>query len=196
MRFVMTMLIFLTCGALAGEEARGPATTQATKQPKKAAWKSMSAKDVERIDFDLLPGDMDFVTPVAADLEGIDNDTKKRLDEWTTKLNDWAGAKEEDVGQRVRNLMHICALGDLAHSEFEREIPYVIFDKCRSEIDKEELIKATLWVALKPGEGRGVTRAPELGWDEEVDEDSLRERAGAYAAKLLGRVLGKLPKKE
>jgi hypothetical protein len=172
-------------------------TTQASAPPKPAnSYSKITEKDAEQINFDLLPGDMDFVTPVAADLDNLDDGSRKRLIEWTEKLNDWAGAKEPNVPQRVRNLLHICALADMAHSEFEGETAYVIFEKLKSEVDKDELIKSCLWAALYLNEGRAVTRAPELGWDEEIDEDSLRERAGVYAAKLAGRLLGKLPKKE
>jgi hypothetical protein len=175
--------------------AATPATTQAAKKPENS-YAKITQKEIDAIEFDDLPEDNGVVTPVAADLDNMDNDSRKRLDDWTSKLNDWAGAKEENLPQRVRNLLHVAALADLVHSEFEGETAYVIFDKLKSEVDKEVLIKACAWIVLKPNEGRAVTRVPELGWDDENDEEPLRERVMLYAKKLLGRLEGKLPKKE
>lgn len=186
--------------------ASRPATTQATTRAAAAAapavakpensYNAITQKDIDEIKFDDVEDDAGFITPLAADLDNLDNDSKKRLDDWTAKLSDWAGAKEENVPQRVRNLMSVCSLADMIHSEFEGETAYVVFDKLKSEVDKDQLIKACAWMVLKPNEGRCVTRIPELGWDEEVEEDGIRERSSMYAKKLLGRLLGKLPKKD
>ncbi len=153
-------------------------------------------KDIEKIDFDELPDDSGLVTPVAKDLDNLDDESRKRLTDWATKLNDWAGAKEEDVNQRVRNLMSVCSLGDIAHAEFEGELTYVVFEKLKSEVDKDQLIKATALIVLKPKEGKCPTKVTELGWDDDLDEDMIRERSAMFAEKLLGRMLGKLPKKD
>jgi hypothetical protein len=176
------------------------AATQAVTQPavakKENSYKKITQKDIDGITFDDIEDDSGFITPLAADLDNLDNDSKKRLDEWVAKLNDWAGSKEENIPQRVRNLMFICSLADMVHSEFEGETAFVVFDKLKSEIDKDVLIKACAWIVLKPDEGRAITRAPDLGWDDDAEEDALRERAQMYAKKLLGRLVGKLPKKE
>jgi hypothetical protein len=177
---LIAILTGLACSCVGAETPRPtskPATTQATTTQAAAA---------------AAP----FITPLAADLDNLDNDSKKRLDDWTAKLNDWAGAKEENVPQRVRNLMSVASLADMIHSEFEGETAYVIFDKLKSEVEKDQLIKACAWMVLKPNEGRCITRIPELGWDEEVEEDGIRERSSMYAKKLLGRLVGKLPKKD
>ena len=167
-----------------------------TDAKKENSFKKITQKDIEGISYDDVESDSGFITPLAADLDNLDNDSKKRLDEWVAKLNDWAGSKEENVPQRVRNLMHVCSLADMVHSEFEGETAFVVFDKLKSEVDKDILIKACAWIVLKPEEGRAITRAPELGWDDDAEEDALRERAAMYAKKLLGRLEGKLPKKE
>lgn len=176
-----------------------PATQpKAATQPAstKDAYKKITQKEIDSITFDDIEDDAGFVTPLASDLDNLDDDSKKRLDEWVAKLNDWPGSKEEDIGQRVRNLLHIASLADMVHSEFEGETAFVIFDKLKSEIDKDVLIKACAWIILKPNDGKAVTKAPELGWDDDAEEDALRERAQMYAKKLLGRLEGKLPKKE
>lgn len=202
----LTFLAFVAFAAswsLASDPPK-PATTQATTQATTApaakkpenSYAKITQKEIDAIDFDDAPDDSGFITPLAENLDNLDDDAKKRLDEWTGKLNDWAGAKEENLPQRVWNLLHVAALADLVHSEFEGETAYVVFDKLKSEVDKDVLIKACAWMVLKPGEGRAVTRIPELGWDDENDEEPLRERASLYAKKLLGRLVGKLPKKE
>jgi hypothetical protein len=183
-----------------------PATTQASTQPatqaaakpdpsKQNSIAKITQKDIDAITYEDAEEDTGFITPLAADLDNLDNDSKKRLDDWTAKMHDWAGYKEENVPQRVRNLMSVCSLADMVHSEFEGETAYVVFDTLKSEVDKDELIKACAWIVLKPEEGRCVTRIPELGWDDDADEDALRERSALYAKKLLGRLVGKLPKK-
>ena len=200
MRFTLSLCILcLAPLALAAAPASKPATTQsATTQTakKKSPVDAITQKDIDAITYDDAQDDSGFITPLAADLDNLDNDSKKRLDDWTAKLNDWAGAKEENVPQRVRNLLSVASLADMVHSEFEGETAYVIFEKLKSEIDKDELIKACAWIVLKPDEGRCITRIPELGWDDEIEEDGIRERVSMYAKKLLGRLVGKLPKKD
>jgi hypothetical protein len=199
-------LLLLAPLARADQPKPAPPATQSVPatQPKAAtqpastkdAYKKITQKEIDGITFDDIEDDAGFITPLASDLDNLDDDSKKRLDEWVAKLNDWPGSKEEDIGQRVRNLLHIASLADMVHSEFEGETAFVIFDKLKSEIDKDVLIKACAWIILKPNDGKAVTKAPELGWDDDAEEDALRERAQMYAKKLLGRLEGKLPKKE
>jgi hypothetical protein len=189
----------ILCAADNRPEAHAPATTTAatTRSAKpKLSINEITPKQIDEITYEDAEEDTGFITPLAADLDNLDNDSKKRLDDWTAKLNDWPGSKEESIPQRVRNLMHVCALADMIHSEFEGETAYVVFDKLKAEVDKDVLIKACAWMVLKPNEGRAITKIPELGWEDDVEEDALRERANLYAKKLLGRLLGKLPKKE
>lgn len=202
----IAILIGLVCSCVGAETPRPtskPATTQATTQAAAVAapkpedpYNAITQKDIDGITYEDAEDDTGFITPLAADLDNLDNDSKKRLDDWTAKLNDWAGAKEENVPQRVRNLMSVASLADMIHSEFEGETAYVIFDKLKSEVDKDQLIKACAWMVLKPSEGRCITKIPELGWDDDVEEDGIRERSSMYAKKLLGRLVGKLPKKD
>lgn len=180
----------------AAPSTQAKAATQAATKPREDAYKAITQKEIDGITFDDIEDDAGFITPLAADLDNLDDDSKKRLDEWVAKLNDWPGSKVEDIGQRVRNLLHVCSLADMVHSEFEGETAFVVFDKLKSEIDKDVLIKACAWIILKPNDGKAITKVPELGWDDDADEDALRERAQMYAKKLLGRLEGKLPPKQ
>ncbi|HEY7118723.1 MAG TPA: hypothetical protein VH475_19185, partial [Tepidisphaeraceae bacterium] len=195
--FAVVVVCILFCPLARAAESPKPATQpKSATQPAAAAKKpktsveQITQKDIDGISYDDVQDDSGFITPLAADLDNLDNDSRKRLDDWTAKLNDWAGAREENVPQRVRNLLTVCCLADMIHSEFEGETAFVVFDKLKSEVDKDELIKACAWMVLKPDEGRQITRIPELGWDDEVDEGELRERAAMYAKKLLGRLMG------
>jgi hypothetical protein len=189
----------------AAEPPKAPATTQSATRPAlvespeakaRASINKITKKEIDAITYEDVEEDTGFILPIAADLDNLDDDTKKRLDDFMAKVHDWGGARDEFVPQRVRNLMTICALSDMIHGEFERELPYLIFDKVKAEVDKDELIKVCAWMTLKPEEGRAITRIPELGWDDDVDEASIRERASLYGKKLLGRLVGKLPRKE
>ena len=83
----------------------------------------------------------------------------------------------------------------MTQGEFEGETAYVIFERIKKEIPKDDLIKICAWIVLKPEEGKAVTSAADLGYNGEMEEKELRERATVYAMKLLGRLLGKLPVK-
>jgi hypothetical protein len=182
--------------AASSTQAKAATHASAASKPKGYAYKAITQKEIDSITFDDIEDDAGFITPLAPDLDNLDDDSKKRLDEWVAKLNDWPGSKVDDVGQRVRNLLHVASLADMVHSEFEGETAFVVFDKLKSEIDKDVLIKACAWIILKPNDGKAITKVPELGWDDDADEDALRERAQMYAKKLLGRLEGKLPPKE
>ncbi|HYE21942.1 MAG TPA: hypothetical protein VEA69_26110 [Tepidisphaeraceae bacterium] len=201
---IASLTIAVACVISYADEKLTPApkpsttTTAAATKPKPpadpTAW--ITDKDIDKIDFDELPDDSGLVTPLAKDLDNLEDEARKRLTDWATKLNDWAGTTEANVPQRVRNLMAVCALSDIVHAEFEGELAYVVFEKCKSEVDKDQLIKAAAWIVLKPREGKAPLKIPDLGWEDELDEDMIRERSMLYAQKLLGRLMGKLPKKE
>jgi len=157
----------------AAPSTQARAATQAATKPKEDAYKAITQKEIDSITFDDIEDDAGFITPLAADLDNLDDDSKKRLDEWVAKLNDWPGSKVEDIGQRVRNLLHVASLADMVHSEFEGETAFVIFDKLKSEIDKDVLIKACAWIILKPNDGKAITKVPELGWDDDAEEDGF-----------------------
>ena len=212
-RMRQRLIPLLTATALSplaiGADASKPAPTQSTTTSTKpaaapqtpeakvrASIAAITQKEIDALTYEDVEEDTGFILPLTADLDHLDDDTKKRLDDWMAKVHDWSGAREEFVPQRVRNLMTVCALSDMIHGEFERELPYMIFDKLKAEVDKDELIKVCAWMTLKPDEGRAITRIPELDWDHDVDEPSVRERASLYAKKLLGRLVGKLPRKD
>ena len=170
-----------------------PATKATTKPAKpKDPLASITDKHVAEITYDDLPPDQGFVTPLAENLDNLDADSIKRLDDWIAKLNGWAGARDENVPQRVRNLLAVASLSDLGRGEFEAEYAYVIFEKLKGEVDKDVLIKSCAWIVLKPEEGKTPTKVPELGWEDELDELMVRERVPLYAKKLLARLLGKV----
>src|SRR5688572_17125452 len=186
-QLLLAMLIAFPCAAAAPSTK---ATTKPTKPKDAIAW--INDKHVAEITYDDLPPDQGFVTPLAENLDNLDADSIKRLDEWIARLNDWAGARDENVPQRVRNLLAVASLADLGRGEFEAEYAYVIFEKLKGEVDKDVLIKSCAWIVLKPEEGKTPTKVPELGWEDELDELMVRERVPLYAKKFLGKLLGKI----
>src|SRR5436190_5347218 len=128
MRWILLLTIVsasFAFGAEAPKATSKPSTAPAAKKSENS-YSKITQKEIDAITYEDSEDDAGFITPVAADLDNMDEESKKRLDEWTAKLNDWAGAKEEDVPQRVRNLLHIAALADMVHSEFEGETAFVI----------------------------------------------------------------------
>ena len=170
-----------------------PATQEAgplvvhQKQP----WEDVTDDDLKKVEYDDLPDPNGTVVPLASDLDNLEDDAKKRLESFAEKLADWKPGKVEDVGQRVRNLLSVCAVTDLIQDPLEPQIPFVVFEKLKSEIPKEQLKKAAGWVAIKPEEGTVVLNIADLGLEGEMPEPEVRERTGLYAKRLLMQLLGK-----
>ena len=100
----------------------------------------------------------------------------------------------QDIPQRLRNLISICAIADVVQDQNEAQIPFVIFNHIRANVQKDQLIKALVYIILNDKDGTVLTNLKdlkELAIDAEVPEDSVRERLTMYAKKLLFRVLGK-----
>jgi hypothetical protein len=185
------MLAMLLLAALAAAPATRPAEKRAAEP-----FESITQQQIETITYDDVAVDNGFVTPLAQDLKHLegDDERKGRFEEFVDKLEEWGPGKEKAVGQRVRNWMAVCTFGDLGRSEFEGEVPYAVFEKLKEEMPRDQLIKALAWVILKPNEGKTVTKAPELGVEDELEEEQVRLRSAVYAKKLLGRLMGKLPR--
>ena len=161
----------------------------------KPAWQAITEEQVKSITYEDCESDNGFVGPITNGLDHLSDDARKRFDEWCEKLDDWKPGQEADFGQRVRNYICLATIADMTQGEFEGETAYVIFERIKKEIPKDDLIKICAWIVLKPEEGKAVTSAADLGYNGEMEEKELRERATVYAMKLLGRLLGKLPVK-
>lgn len=174
-----------------------PATAPAT-QPAKSGepYEWITQKDISAIDFEDVPPDQGFISPLAENLDNLDEIGKKRMDDIQAALDDWAPGLDKSVAQRVRNWMSLCCIPDLGRAEFEAELPYTIFERLKAEVPADKLKKSLAWIILRPNEGKVVTKCVEIDAVDPIEEDLVRERHVFYAKKLLGRLLGKLPPKE
>jgi hypothetical protein len=190
--------LLMFCTLLAAAPATKPADQKPPDPKPSEPFDSITRKDIDAITYEDAAIDNGFVTPLAQDLAHLDgdDDRKNRYEDFVDKLSDWEPGREKALGQRVRNWMAVCTFGDLGRSEFEAEVPYAVFEKIKKDIPRDQLIKALAWVILKPNEGKTITKAPDLGVEDELDEEQVRLRSAIYAKKLLGRLLGKLPPKE
>ena len=178
-----------------------PATAPAvviTPAPAAAAapWEKVTKAQSDSITYDDLPDDNSTTTPLAPDLSGLDDEGKKRMDNFSDALSDWPPAQVQDVPQRIRNLLSVCAVADVAEDQNEAHIPYIVFTYLKGTIPKAQLVKALTWVILKDRDGTVLTNVKdikELSLDAEIQEDNVRDRSTLYAKKLLFRLLGKKP---
>lgn len=151
-------------------------------------------EQIAAITYEDCKDDSGRVAPLAKNLEHLQGDPRKRFDEWLVKLEKWDVLKA-GTALKVRKMIGLCAFVDQIRGEFEAEVACVVFERLKRDVPKEQLIKASAWVALKPTDGETLTTAPELGFEGKLPEEKIRARSVLYAKKLLGRLLGKLPAK-
>jgi len=158
----------------------------------------VTVADIERdLVFDRLPSDSGIVTPIARDEEEPDPDTSEHLRFIQENLPSWQPGKVADPVQRVRNMLYVAAVPDVQQQPIERFAAQAVFYQLQQDIPKDQLIKALYWIALHPTEGddKAVGDLWALRFtNDPVDLEQTRERAAIYGVKLLGRLLGKLPR--
>jgi len=164
----------------------------------KPNWQAVTLEDIDRdLIFDRLPADEGIVTPIAPDEEEPDTEVGEHLQYIREMLPSWQPGKVADPVQRVRNILYVAAVPDVLQMPIERFAPLAVFDQIREDIPKDQLFKILYWIALHPsdGEDKAVDQLWALKFPNgPVDIEQTRERAALYAVKLLGRVLGKLPR--
>src|SRR5207237_6812761 len=110
----------------AAETAKNKPTTAPAKPAE--AWQTITDKDIASITYEDAEVDSGFVTPLAQDLSNLDDGSKKELDQFAEKLDQWVPGQEKDLVQQIRNWMCLCTFADLGRGLFEAEVPYVIFE--------------------------------------------------------------------
>src|SRR6476659_5601536 len=66
------------------------------------AWEKITDKDIASINYDDASEDGGFVTPLAADLSNLDDDSKKELNQLADKMDNWVPGQEKDLIEQVR----------------------------------------------------------------------------------------------
>ena len=166
--------------------------------PTAASWQAVTLADIDRdLVFDRLPSDSGIVTPIARDEEEPDPDTADHLRYIQENLPSWQPGKAADPVQRVRNMLYVAAVPDVLQQPIERFAAQAVFYQLQQDIPKDQLIKILYWIALHPtdGDDKAVSDLWALRFTSDpVDLEQTRERAAIYGVKLLGRLLGKLPR--
>jgi len=157
------------------------------------AYQAIANEEIEKLTYEDAEEDMGFVCPWAQSLDHLDDDQKKRLADWVTKLGDWEPGKVEDIGQRVKNFCCLMGLMDIVHGEWEGEGPIKIYEKLIQEVPMDKLKKAAAWAYMKPEAGEVLSTVKDLDIEADVDADFVRDRSALYAKKILGRLMNKLP---
>ena len=158
--------------------------------PAGAVWASIPDAQIDSISFQDVPGDHEFVTPLAPPFKSPADARAVGL--FAARLRKWAPGRLDDAGQSIRNLVAAAAIADLIRDSREGQIARVVFDELRARFDQDQLRHGLAWIILAPDEGTVVTNAPELGFGRHPPEAAVRSRSALYAQKYLGRVVGKI----
>ena len=174
------------------------ATIETPRPPVQASWQAVTMADIDRdLIFDRLPSDRGIVTPIAPEDEEPDTDTADHVQYIREMLPAWQPGKAADPVQRVRNILYVAAVPDVLQMPIERFAPYPVFERLQQDVPKDQLIKILYWIALHPADGddKAVDELWALRFPNgAVDMQQTRDRTAIYAVKLLGRLLGKLPR--
>jgi ABC-2 type transport system permease protein len=158
---------------------------------KAKTWEDVTPAEINAIPFENLPPDDGVVAPIAANMDDLPADSKKRVAGIRDLLENWPPAQQGDLVQRVRNLLSAAAVFDILEDPDEGAVARVILDYIRQQVPDDELEKALAYIIRNPNDGEVLTTVPSLGAQGEITEGAARERTIVYTLKLLKRVLGK-----
>lgn len=153
------------------------------------SWRDIPKEQIDAITYDDLPPDYSKEVPVAPDLDGLDDATFARLQDFLAALKNWPPAKDPDRVQRIRALLSIQGVIDLAADPMEYASALSIFQRIRAEIPRDELAQMLTFIAITPERGQVAISAADLGVEAYAGEYPVRDRVQMYSRKLLWRVL-------
>jgi len=155
-----------------------------------AAFETITDAQIATITYSDLPGDGEFVTPMAPPL--ADAADRAPVVELAEHLKTWPPARLGDTGQIVRNLVSVAAIADVTRDPREGKVARAVFEHLRQSFPRDELRRALAWVILRPEDGDVIRNAPELGFRRHPPEVTVRSRSVLYAEKFLGRIEGRI----
>lgn len=157
----------------------------------RAPYESITDAQIGSITYDDLPGDSEFVTPLAPSFKGPAD--RAPVDELVAKLRTWAPGELDDPGQSIRNLVCVAAVADVIRDPREGKVARAVYDHLRANFPQDQLRRALAWIALYPDDGEVLNNLPELGLRRHPPPVTVRSRSALYARKFLGRLLKKIP---
>jgi len=164
--------------------------------PSVPAWKTVTLQLIDdKIDFKKLPSDSGVFTPIARSDDQPDQEVLDQLVLLSAALQTWRPGNVADPVQRVRNYLYIPATADVFQLPTEAYIPSIVFDHLRQTVPQDDLIKILYWIAAhaEGGDDKALDELTAVGLPSAPGgPDEIRNRAGYYAAKLLGRLIGRI----
>lgn len=151
-----------------------------------------------------LPPDSGVVTPIASNLDEIDDDTQAKGKAISGKLATWAPGKVSDPLQRVANLVYVPAVVDVMQlAPLESYLPALVEQYLWESSKTSDLVRQLGWIATHPLPGEFVSAEDMTALGVEVTTNRVNEiesRLHIYAAKYMFRLLddpdsGAIPKK-
>jgi hypothetical protein len=139
--------------------------------------------------------DNGWVGPVARDLSALDHDPGAR-EAFTALMAAWRAAVPATAADAVRLGATAMALADMGRCPCEGEFAFAVLADLMARPDREAVLAAAAALALGEDHTPLPTTLPAFALASEAGADAVRERAGLYAAKLVGRLLGRLPVQE
>ena len=156
----------------------------------RAPYEAITDSQIESITYDDLPGDSEFVTPLAPPFRNSVD--RAPVDELAAKLRTWAPGQLDDPGQSIRNLVGVAAIADIIRDPREGKVARAVYDQLRATFPQDQLRRALAWTVLYPDDGEVLNNLPELGLRRHPPLVTVRSRSSLYARKFLGRLLHKI----
>ena len=153
-------------------------------------WQDVVELDFYRVDYWSVPPDDGNEAPFAWETP---QDSYLRGEYATIQeaLPKWAPGKVEDPEQRIRNLLMILAVADVARVPIEAHAPLAVLEYCQKIMPMDQLLKVLCWVALHPGDGdlSASDRVGEVIYiGAPQDPAEIKMRVGWYATKFIVRL--------
>lgn len=183
-----------TAAALAAWIAVGAAAAMSghidPARPPDIGYEAVTRAQADTVRFDQLPGDDEFVSRLARPFG--EGGPPGELGDLARRIARWEPGRVPDPAQATRNLLALAGIADVSEDLHEGEVARMVFDLLRARVGDERLRRILPWIILYPDSGGVVATVPELGFARRYREEVIRQRVGFYAAKLLGRLNGRL----